>query len=183
MIVIVSWTACQRDPAALPAKPRAVELSDDGVSDEPLPSALAAPSAPSAPSEAAPTETATASGLRAPDPLPASGASKVPGEFPLPIIAGAVVEQRYPPVIASTREMQQLVLASSRPIAELAAFYEKALGESGFDVTRTAPQPDQQVLLSGRGQVGKSEAMVLVMRSPDRDTNVVSMTITRLVKP
>ncbi len=172
--VIASWTACQRDPGALPSKPRAVELSDDDVPDEPLPGAVAAPVA---------ETTKTTTVARGPASPPTSGASKVPGEFPLPIIAGAVVEQRYPPVIASTREMQQLVLESGRPIAELAAFYEKALGEAGFEVTRTAPKPEEQVLLHGRGRVGKAEAIVVVLRSPARDAHVVSMTVTRLVKP
>lgn len=173
VLAVASSTACKRDSGGLTSKPRAIELGDEAE-----PAAAASPAASAGPAVPVETDTVASSTRSA---APASARSL--GPFPLPVIAGAVVESRYDPVIASTRELSQLVIQSSRPMPELVAYYERALGAAGYDVTTVAPTPEEQVLLQGKSRRDKGEAMVVVMRSPTRDANVVSMTVTRMVKP
>lgn len=174
-LLLVSSVACKRESTTLTSKPRAVELTEDGEGDTTGAAVVeAAPTAPVVP--------VTGTTTRAPG-APAPSGPREPGPFPLPVIAGATVQRRYTPVMASTREMQQIVIESARPLAELVKFYERALIDAGYTVTTSAPQPDEQVLLQGKGRVGRNEAMVVVMRAPARQANVVSMTVTRLVKP
>jgi len=108
----------------------------------------------------------------------ASGSGRLPEGFPLPQIEGARIQQSAHMTPAAGRddpEVYHATMTVDMPPAEAAAFYEKALKDKGFEVSRMDSQSGDDALISLSGSADAIDAAVVVTRETSASETTVSV--------
>ncbi len=107
-----------------------------------------------------------------------SGSGRLPEGFPLPQIDGARIQQSAhmtPSAGQDDPEVYHATMTVDLPPAEAAAFYEKALKDKGFEVSRMDSQSGDEALISLSGTADSIDAAVVVTREASAPETTVSV--------
>lgn len=104
--------------------------------------------------------------------------SRLPKDFPLPIVNGAEILPETPPEQES-KNSQKVILKSDKPFDELTSYYEKALTQKGLETRKTTQQQgdEKQFLLLGFGEKGMAGIMISNKQGEKSSTIVLNWAV------
>jgi hypothetical protein len=92
------------------------------------------------------------------------GAGELPAGFPIPIYAGAKVENHTHITQPGGQEVFQATITSSASPQDVAAFYEKFFTDKGVSVSRTEQSTGESKMVMLGGSSDDADAYAMVMR-------------------
>lgn len=107
------------------------------------------------------------------------GERELPADFPIPLFAGAGVENTAHFTQPDGLAVFQLTISSTAAVKDIAEFYEKFFKDKGVSVTRTEQTSDdtKMVMLYGSSDQFDVNAMVLNERSSEPTTATISWSV------